>query len=114
MWNLIQDERYVSNPAKNKGRHTRGTAVDVTLVDQENNELAMPTEFDNMTEQAHSTYVGTSEIVRKHLSLLQEVMRAEGFELHPFEWWHFDYKGWNNDEQYPPLDIALTELSTAP
>src|ERR1700761_83788 len=23
MWDLIQDERYVSNPAKNLGRHTR-------------------------------------------------------------------------------------------
>jgi D-alanyl-D-alanine dipeptidase len=27
MWDLIRDERYVSNPAKNQGRHTRGTAV---------------------------------------------------------------------------------------
>ena len=32
MWNLIRDERYVSNPRENQGRHTRGTAVDVTLV----------------------------------------------------------------------------------
>ena len=28
MWDLIKDERYVSNPAKNLGRHTRGTAVE--------------------------------------------------------------------------------------
>src|ERR1700760_1196195 len=24
MWDLIHDDRYVSDPAKNKGRHTRG------------------------------------------------------------------------------------------
>ena len=32
MWKAIGDERYVSDPSKEAGRHTRGTAVDVTLV----------------------------------------------------------------------------------
>src|SRR6266851_9371341 len=31
LWSIVPDERYVSDPVKG-GRHTRGTAVDVTLV----------------------------------------------------------------------------------
>jgi D-alanyl-D-alanine dipeptidase len=47
MWELIRDERYVSDPTKSKGKHTRGTAVDVTLVDHRGNELTMPTSYDD-------------------------------------------------------------------
>ena len=32
-WEVCPDERYVSNPDKEMGRHTRGTAVDLTLID---------------------------------------------------------------------------------
>ena len=39
MWEAIRDPRYVSDPAVNAGRHTRGTAVDVTLVDRRGREL---------------------------------------------------------------------------
>lgn len=31
LWEVVPDERYVGNPEKG-GRHTRGTAVDVTLI----------------------------------------------------------------------------------
>ena len=34
MWDAIRDPRYVSDPSVNASRHTRGTAVDVTLVDR--------------------------------------------------------------------------------
>ena len=52
MWDVIQDPRYVSNPAVNAGRHTRGTAVDVTLVDRSGRELLMPTDFDDFSAAA--------------------------------------------------------------
>jgi D-alanyl-D-alanine dipeptidase len=29
MWDTVRDEHYVMNPEKGKGRHTRGTAVDL-------------------------------------------------------------------------------------
>jgi D-alanyl-D-alanine dipeptidase len=107
MWDLIQDERYVSNPAKNKGRHTRGTAVDLTLVDLGGQELEMPTPFDDFTEKAHSNYLDLSEIVLQNRALLAKVMKKEGFHQLPTEWWHFDFEGWQDDAQFPPLDIPL-------
>ena len=34
-------------------------------------------------------------------------MKKHNFIPFPFEWWHFDYAGWEN---YPPLDISFESL----
>ena len=107
MWNLIRDERYVSDPAKNQGRHTRGTAVDVTLVDKSGRELPMPSDFDDFSERAHRDYRGGSAEQRRNRQLLADVMQRHGFIGFPTEWWHFDLKGW---ESYPPLDVPIESL----
>ena len=108
MWNLIRDERYVSNPAKNKGRHTRGTAVDVTLVDKLGRELRMPSDFDDFSERAHRDYRGGTAEQRRNRQLLESVMQKHGFVGYPTEWWHFDLADW---EKYPPLDIPIEGLA---
>ena len=108
MWNLIRDERYVSNPAKNKGRHTRGTAVDVTLVDKLGRELPMPSDFDDFSERAHRDYAGGTTAQRRNRQLLEDVMQKHGFVGFPTEWWHFDLANW---EDYPPLDLSIEDLA---
>lgn len=107
MWDLIQDENYVMNPAKGKGRHTRGTAVDLTLVDTLGNELEMPSEFDDFTERAHRENRNQSHTARTNMKLLEGAMQEEGFVGWPLEWWHYDLQGWNDDTLYPSLDIPL-------
>jgi D-alanyl-D-alanine dipeptidase len=107
MWNLIRDERYVSNPAQNKGRHTRGTAVDVTLIDKLGRELPMPSDFDDFSERAHRNYGGGTAEQRRNRQLLQTVMERHGFAGFPTEWWHFDLGNW---EKYPVLDVSLADL----
>lgn len=94
-------EKYVVNP-KDGGRHTRGTAVDVTPVDEQGNELLMPTGFDDFTPKAWTDDGGCCAQAQKNRKLLHDVMRKHGFEAIKSEWWHFDLKGWRN---YPPLDI---------
>jgi D-alanyl-D-alanine dipeptidase len=108
MWNLIRDERYVSNPAVNKGRHTRGTAVDVTLVDKVGNELPMPSPFDDFTEAAHRDSKAMTATQRANMLTLQDVMTRHGFEPYPYEWWHFDFRNWKS---YPVLDICFDALA---
>jgi len=108
MWDLIRDERYVSNPAKNRGRHTRGTAVDVTLVDAKGGPLDMPTDFDDFTDRAHADYPGVTADQKRNRSVLAAAMSRHGFVPYPFEWWHFDLEGW---EKYPVLDISPQELA---
>lgn len=112
MWDLVQDERYVSNPEKNKGRHTRGTAVDLTLVDAKGRELEMPTPFDEFSERAHCSYSDLSETAKRNRTLLRSTMESVGFIPFEFEWWHFDWQGWNDDTHYPSLDISFEELKS--
>jgi len=99
-WNLVPDERYVSNPQKG-GRHTRGTAVDVTLITKDGKELPMPSSFDDFSEKAHRNYMGASSEEIANRALLQTVMEKHGFIGIASEWWHFDLIGWNN---YPPIE----------
>lgn len=102
-WELVPDERYVSDPRKG-GRHTRGTAVDLTLITKDNHELLMPSDFDDFSEKAHRDYRGATQEAIKNRELLQKIMEKHGFSGLPTEWWHFDLIGWEN---YPPLDIIL-------
>lgn len=109
MWDLIHDERFVSNPGVNRGRHTRGTAVDVTLVDKMGNPLPMPSNFDEFSHRAAVTYKGGTPEQRRNRDFLQGVMTRHGFLSYPDEWWHFDFCGWEN---YAPLDIDFGILGT--
>jgi D-alanyl-D-alanine dipeptidase len=103
MWRLNPDERYVSNPAKG-GRHTRGTAIDVTLVTSSTGvEVDMPTEFDDFTPRAWSDSEDVTEEQKLNRRLLKEVLEAVGFKQHTYEWWHFDWIGW---EKYPVIGSA--------
>jgi zinc D-Ala-D-Ala dipeptidase len=108
MWELIRDERYVSDPTKSKGKHTRGTAVDVTLVDHRGNELTMPTLYDDFSERAHRFSAKWTTEERTNSLKLEAVMRKHGFIPFAFEWWHYDFVGWEN---YPSLDISFETLA---
>lgn len=101
-WELVPDERYVSDPRKG-GRHTRGTAVDLTLIRNDGQELLMPSVFDDFSEKAHRDYMGATEEAISNRELLQNVMEKHGFIGISSEWWHFDFKDWKN---HPPIDIA--------
>ena len=107
MWDLIRDERCVSTPAVNRGRHTRGTAVDVTLIDRKGNPLPMPSDFDEFSPRTAVSYAGGTPEQRRNRDLLQGVMTRHGFLSFPDEWWHFDFKGW---ESYPPMLVGFEKL----
>jgi beta-N-acetylhexosaminidase/D-alanyl-D-alanine dipeptidase len=102
-WDLVPDERYVSNPAKGS-RHTKGTAVDLTIVDAQGNEVEMPLAFDDFTERAHREGNGASETAQANMKLLESLMVKQGFEPLPTEWWHFDLQGWRG---YSDINIDL-------
>jgi len=99
-WELVPDKRYVSDPRKG-GRHTRGTAVDVTLVTKEGKELLMPSGFDDFSERAHQDYQGASKEEIQNREFLRKIMEKHGFEGIFSEWWHFDLIGWKD---HPPID----------
>lgn len=99
-WELVPDERYISDPRKG-GRHTRGTAVDLTLITLDGRALPMPTGFDDFSEKAHRDYANCSQEELDNRNFLEEIMQRHGFIGLPTEWWHFDLIGW---ESFPPLE----------
>jgi len=108
MWERLPDERYVSNPNTTRGRHTRGTAVDLTLIDHLGQQLGMPSDYDDFSERAHRDSKTMTPIQRTHLEILDRAMRAQGFEPLATEWWHYDYHGW---QDYPVLELEFQQLS---
>jgi D-alanyl-D-alanine dipeptidase len=107
MWDLIHDKRFVSNPAVNRGRHTRGTAVDVALVDRHGKPVPMPSDFDEFSPRAAVSFSGGTSEERRNRDLLQKVMTRHGFLSYPDEWWHFDFRGW---EKFPPMSVGFQDL----
>ncbi len=106
MWGKMPDARYVANPQRGSN-HNRGAAVDVTLVDLNGNEVEMPTEFDDFSRRAGSDYPYVSEQAKKNRTILQDVMRAQGFKTISSEWWHFNDK---NCRKYAVLDVPLEKF----
>ncbi|MBF0545455.1 MAG: D-alanyl-D-alanine dipeptidase [Candidatus Riflebacteria bacterium] len=103
MWEIIHDPKFVADPAVGSN-HNRGIAVDVTLVDNSNQELDMGTPFDDFTEKAAVDYKQLTEEQKKNRSILQEEMKKQGFMVLPSEWWHFELK---DKAKYPLLDVEL-------
>jgi D-alanyl-D-alanine dipeptidase len=102
------DHAYVADPAQGS-RHNRGCAVDLTVFDLRTGAiLPMPSSYDEMSERAHSDYPGGTPQERANRALLRNAMEAEGFTVHPEEWWHFDYKEWRT---YPILNVPFSQIA---
>lgn len=98
---------FVADPQAGS-RHNRGMAVDVTLYDVSTHQLAaMPSLYDEMTHRAYPDYTGGTPEERARRDLLRQMMISEGFSVYPYEWWHFDYKNW---EQYPIQNITFEAI----
>lgn len=92
LWEKVPDRRYVADPRKGS-MHSRGNGVDLTLVDSLGRELPMGTPYDFFGPEAHTTYTGLPEAVLANRRLLNEAMRAEGFQGIRTEWWHYSLPG---------------------
>lgn len=88
--------------------HNRGCAVDLSLYALDSGkEVEMTSVYDEFTERAYPSYVGGTPAQHAARERLRSWMEAEGFTVHPHEWWHYDYRGW---ESYPVLDVEFSAL----
>ena len=90
LWAKTPDPRYVTPPAKGS-MHSRGAAVDLSLVDSLGRELDMGTPFDYFGKEAYWEYTAHSPQVMRNRKILRQAMEAEGFKTVTTEWWHFNY-----------------------
>lgn len=89
LWRVLPDAQYVSDPAQGS-HHSRGVAVDVTLLDGAGEPLDMGTGFDDMRELSHLFNPALPATAQRNRLLLLGIMQSAGFTFIPSEWWHFE------------------------
>jgi D-alanyl-D-alanine dipeptidase len=106
----LELRRFVANPASGS-RHNRGCAVDLTLYDRATGKpIEMVAGYDEMSVRSYPAYPGGTSRQRWHRELLRRAMEAEGFTVYEFEWWHFDFRDW---QQYRIGNATFEELDAA-
>ena len=104
----------------NTAPHPTGGAIDVTLIDNNGNELDMGTPFNAEPGKVQNRTFTFSELVtgpeRENRKILIRAMEQTGFVNYPTEWWHWSYgdKYWafvsQTDALYSQVDE--TEIIT--
>lgn len=112
LWNHTPDPEFLADPRRGSP-HSRGVAVDVTLIDHATGEaLDMGTGFDAFTQLSHH---GNSEIsteAQHNRFLLMGLMTTAGWDFYRNEWWHYQLF---NSRDYPVFgDADLDHPMTAP
>ena len=109
-WDVVPEDKrkFVADPAKGS-KHNRGCAVDLSVFDLKTGALIeMPSGYDEFTERASPNYTGGTDEQRANREMLRKLMEDAGFTVNPNEWWHFDYKNW---QDYAIYDISFDEAS---
>lgn len=88
LWQSLPDSEYVADPHLGSN-HTRGTAIDLTLIDARGHELDMGTGFDDMSPLSHHFCTLVSAPAQSNRMLLLRIMEDAGFEPIAHEWWHY-------------------------
>lgn len=100
LWAACPDPDYIIPPEVGSN-HTRGIAVDLTLMSVDGTELDMGTGFDDMTVQSHHCRRDIPVLAQRNRFLLQGVMSLCGWVPQPTEWWHYQLPG----DDWPLLDM---------
>lgn len=76
--------------------HSTGAAIDLTLVDDQQQGIDMGSAIDEISERSYPNYFADqaadtpdSQRFHHHRRILFQAMQRAGFRQHPNEWWHF-------------------------
>jgi D-alanyl-D-alanine dipeptidase len=99
LWNFRPDPEFLADPRKGSP-HSRGVAVDLTLMDSNGADLDMGTGFDAFTPLSHHANTEVPVAAQKNRLLLLGLMSAAGWDFYKNEWWHYQLF---NSKNYPLL-----------
>lgn len=76
--------------------HSTGSAIDLTLVDENGKEVDMGGDIDELSARSNPDYYKDSthpqaRVFHQNREILLEIMTYGGFRRHQGEWWHFSY-----------------------
>jgi D-alanyl-D-alanine dipeptidase len=96
----IKDTTFVADPRKGS-KHNRGMAIDLTMTDLKTGQpVQMPSGYDEASERAYHNYNGGDPSALKNRAILRDAMLQAGFQIFVYEWWHYDYRGWESCKTY--------------
>jgi zinc D-Ala-D-Ala dipeptidase len=111
LWNHTPDPDFLADPRRGSP-HSRGVAVDLTLMDGDGNDLDMGTGFDAFTPLSHHGNTDIAADAQRNRSILLGIMSAAGWDFYSKEWWHYQMF---DSRRYPVLnDDALPATMMPP
>ncbi|HLJ62564.1 MAG TPA: D-alanyl-D-alanine dipeptidase [Stellaceae bacterium] len=88
LWNFRPDPEFLADPRVGSP-HSRGVAVDLTLVGASGAALDMGTGFDAFTPLSHHANTDIAPEPQANRLLLLGLMTAAGWDFYANEWWHY-------------------------
>ena len=88
LWEHTPDPMFLADPRRGSP-HSRGVAVDLTLVERGDRALEMGTPFDDFTPRSWHADVTISPEAQRNRLLLLGLMSAAGWDFYSKEWWHY-------------------------
>lgn len=103
LWEHTPDANFLAPPDKGSP-HSRGVAIDLTLIDSDGNELDMGTDFDAFTELSHHANTKIPAAAQQNRFILLGIMTASGWDNYMNEWWHYQLFNSREYKIYTDLD----------
>ncbi len=69
--------------------HSRGSTVDLTIINADGEPIEMGTIFDYFSDKSSTNYIKLPEHIKKNRQFLKELMHNNGFTNFKQEWWHY-------------------------
>jgi D-alanyl-D-alanine dipeptidase len=88
LWNHSPDPDFLADPRRGSP-HSRGVAVDLTLIGPDGRDLDMGTGFDAFTPLSHHGNMAISAEAQRNRALLLGIMTAADWDFYRNEWWHY-------------------------
>ena len=88
LWEHTPDPEFLADP-KSGSPHSRGVAVDITLVRPAGEALDMGTAFDEFDPKSHHGSPDVPPEAQRNRHLLLGLMTASGWDFYRNEWWHY-------------------------
>ncbi|MGB1547655.1 MAG: D-alanyl-D-alanine dipeptidase [Alphaproteobacteria bacterium] len=102
LWDFCPDPEFLADPKKGSP-HSRGVAVDLTLMDAAGRELDMGTPFDAFTPLSHHGNGKVGLSAQRNRLFLLGLMTDAGWDFYRNEWWHYQLF---DSKRYPLLHDA--------
>jgi D-alanyl-D-alanine dipeptidase len=102
LWAAFPSDEFVADPRRGSP-HSRGVALDLTLIDGRGRELDMGTGFDDLRPISHHARTDIPAEAQRNRFTLMGIMSAAGWDFYKNEWWHYQLF---NARDYPVVDQA--------